>query len=193
MTLFEWAYRSGTPPWDIGRPQDEFVRLEQAGAIVGTVLDVGCGTGENAIYLASLGHAAWGIDAAPTAIAAARRKAGDRGVAVTFVIADALDLEALGRTFDTVTDCGFFHTLGDGERVRFAHALHAALGPGGRYHMLCFSDREPGSDGPRRVTRGEIRTAFCDGFRVDAIREASLETAWGEPTVRAWRASLTRL
>jgi len=61
MDFFEKAYH-GTPPWDIGRPQREFVRLEEAGKISGDVLDVGCGTGENALFLAGCGHAVWGVD-----------------------------------------------------------------------------------------------------------------------------------
>lgn len=58
---FNPAYR-GTPPWDIGRPQPDFVRLEAAGEIEGSVLDVGCGTGEHVLYLAARGHDAWGVD-----------------------------------------------------------------------------------------------------------------------------------
>jgi 2-polyprenyl-3-methyl-5-hydroxy-6-metoxy-1,4-benzoquinol methylase len=83
MDWFDEAY-SGTPPWDIGRPQGEFVRLAESGAIRGDVLDVGCGTGENALYLASLGHVVLGIDAAPHAIEKARKKSEERGIQVTF-------------------------------------------------------------------------------------------------------------
>ena len=74
---FNPAYR-GTPPWDIGRPQPDFVRLEEAGEIQGSVLDVGCGTGEHVLYLASRGHDAWGVDLAPLAIDIARRKSAER-------------------------------------------------------------------------------------------------------------------
>lgn len=77
---FEWSYQSGTPPWDIGRPQPAIVRLAERGAINGAVLDVGCGTGENALYLAGLGLEVTGVDAAPTAIASAREKAAARGI-----------------------------------------------------------------------------------------------------------------
>ena len=69
--FFESAYE-GTPPWDIGRPQPEFVRLEAGGEIRGSVLDVGCGTGENALHMAAKGHDVWGIDGAPTAISTIR-------------------------------------------------------------------------------------------------------------------------
>ncbi len=88
---FEFAYQ-GTPPWDIGRAQPAIVRLEEAGAITGRVLDVGCGTGENALYLAARGHQITGVDAAPTAIARARQKAAERGLPATFHVGDVLAL-----------------------------------------------------------------------------------------------------
>ena len=77
---FEASYRDGTAPWDVGAPQPDIVRLAEEGEIVGDVLDVGCGTGENALHLAALGRAAVGVDAAPTAIARAREKAAARGL-----------------------------------------------------------------------------------------------------------------
>src|SRR4051812_12025096 len=115
---FNPAYR-GTPPWDIGRPQAEFVRLEETGEIHGTVLDVGCGTGEHVLYLAQRGHTAWGIDAAPLAIDKANQKAVERGIQATFVVGDAFDLRALGRTFDTVIDSGLFHVFTPDQRAGF--------------------------------------------------------------------------
>jgi SAM-dependent methyltransferase len=93
---FEWAYRSGTPPWDIGRAQPAIVRLAEARIIAGEVVDVGCGTGENALYLASRGLAVVGVDAAPTAIAQAREKARARQSSAAFLVADAFALEGLG-------------------------------------------------------------------------------------------------
>jgi 2-polyprenyl-3-methyl-5-hydroxy-6-metoxy-1,4-benzoquinol methylase len=103
MVDFSSVYR-GAPPWDIGRPQKEFVRLEGAGEIVGSVLDVGCGTGENALFLAVKGHVAWGVDFTPIAIEKARYKATERNLNVTFLTQNALELHTLGRTFDTVVD-----------------------------------------------------------------------------------------
>ena len=104
MEIFEQAYRDGPPPWEIGRAQREFVALEETGEIAGDVLDVGCGTGENALFLAGRGHMVRGVDAVPAAIERARQKAEERGIAATFQVADALDLTALGRTFETVID-----------------------------------------------------------------------------------------
>ena len=194
---FEWAYREGRPPWDIGRPQPAVVGLADAGVVHGEVLDAGCGTGENALFLASRGLAITGIDAAPTAIARARRKALERSLTARFEVADALDLAAMDRTFDTIVDCGLFHTFGDDERLRYVQSLRTALRPNGRYAMLCFSNEQPGTMGPRRISQPEIRAAFpATGWSVDSIiatRFATLLPMDGEDEPRAWLALLTRL
>ncbi len=193
MVNFDDAYR-GTPPWDIGGPQPAFVALAEQGVIQGSVLDAGCGTGENALYFASLGHETWGIDAAAAAIEQARQKAWERGLAVEFRVHDALTLEELGRMFDTVTDSGLFHVFGDEDRARYVESLGHVLGSGGRYFMLCFSDRQPGSFPlPRRVTQEEIRTAFANGWQVDEIVEARFAQRLFPEGALAWRCSITRL
>ena len=184
----------GTPPWDIGRPQPVIVKLADQGAIRGDVLDVGCGTGENALFLASRGFRVVGLDGAPRAIAKARAKALQRGAPVEFVVGDALKLEALKRNFDTVIDSGLFHTFGDKERVKFVRSLHGVIRPGGSYFMIAFSEKEPGDWGPRRVTQGEIRATFKDGWTVRSIEEthfaARLED--GDNAASAWLSSITR-
>ncbi len=115
---FEWAYRSGEPPWDIGAAQPAIVRVAERGLIRGSVIDVGCGTGDNAVYLAARGLDVVGVDAAPTAIARAQEKSRLDGGRAEFVVADALALDRLERTFDTSIDSGLFHTLTDPDRGR---------------------------------------------------------------------------
>jgi len=193
MTGFDFAYAGPPPPWDIGRPQPAFVRLAAGDAIMGPVLDAGCGTGENALHLAGLGFEVTGIDAAPAAIAAARTKATQRGLAVGFVVGDALALAQLGRTFATIIDCGLFHVFGDADRATYVAGLAATTYAGGRVHILCFSERQPGTWGPRRVTEAELRAAFADGWRVEAIQPDRFETNNDGPPVEAWLATLIRL
>lgn len=192
MHFFDEVYR-GTPPWEIGRPQPVFVHLEESGEIAGRVLDVGCGTGENALYFASRGHEVWGVDFAPTAIERARTKATERSLPVTFRSASALALESLGERFDTVTDCGLFHTFSDLHRTLYADSVGTVLLPGGRLFVLCFSEHEPTDwGGPRRVTQGELRETFRDGWEVRWIREARFETRLESVEGRAWVAALRR-
>jgi SAM-dependent methyltransferase len=192
--FFDNAYRDGgTPTWDVGRPQGALVRLAGRGLIVGSVLDAGCGTGENALHLAGLGHSVLGVDFVAAAIERAVAKATERGLAAEFLVADALDLAVLGRTFDTILDVGLFHTFGDAERPRYAASLGAVLRPGGRAFLLCWSDRNPFGRGPRRVSPPEIRRAFRDGWRVEAIDHEWLETRLPEGRIHAWLARIARI
>lgn len=192
--FFDNAYRDGgTPTWDVGRPQGAVVRLAGTGLVTGSVLDAGCGTGENALHLAELGHPVLGVDFAVAAIERAAAKAADRGLPVDFRVADALDLAALETTFDTVLDVGLFHTFEDAERPRYAASLGAALRPGGRAFLLCWSDRNPFGRGPRRISRPEIRATFRERWKVEAIDPDWLDTLLPEGRIHAWLARIVRL
>jgi SAM-dependent methyltransferase len=186
---FESAYL-GTPPWDIGRPQPAIVRLAETGQITGSVLDVGCGTGENVLYLAEHGYAAAGVDGAPTAIKKARAKAKRRGLSASFEVGDALNLPTPERQFDSVIDSGLFHVFSDDERPRFRESLERVVRSGGTYYLMCFSDHQPGDWGPRRVTQAEIRAVFGDGWRVNSIESSAFETTFGD--AQAWLATISR-
>jgi cyclopropane fatty-acyl-phospholipid synthase-like methyltransferase len=192
MPRFDEMYRGSPPPWDIGRPQPALEELEGAGEIVGRVIDLGCGTGENSCYLASRGHPVRGVDSAPTAIARARDKAKARGLRVDFDLVDAFALGAPSPPFDVVLDCGLFHTFSDAERPRYVAAARGVLRPGGRMFLLCFSDREPNWGGPRRVTEAELRAAFAHGWHVRYLRASRFATNMEGVEGRAWLASLER-
>jgi SAM-dependent methyltransferase len=194
---FNAMYDAGPPPWDIGRPQPAFLQLAESGALSGRVLDVGCGTGEHALMAAAYGLDATGIDAVPRAINLAQRKAQDRGLKPRFLVWDALRLPDLGEQFDTVLDSGLFHVFDDEDRARFVASLAAVMPTGGHYYMLCFSDRQPGTFGPRRVSRAEIEDAFgLPEWHIEAIDAATMDTktmdANMDDIVQAWRASITR-
>src|SRR4051794_25387165 len=88
-STFENIY-AGQPPWDIGRPQKAL--LDVADRIAGSVLDAGCGTGENALYFAGQGCRVTGIDSLEEPIQRAKRKAAERSVPATFLVKDALTL-----------------------------------------------------------------------------------------------------
>jgi SAM-dependent methyltransferase len=166
------------------------MRLAETGQITGWVLDIGCGTGENLLYLAERGFVAMGIDGAPTAIEKARAKAKRRGLNAQFEVADALNLSIPTRQFDTVIDSGLFHVFSDEDRARFRDSLGRVIRLGGVYFLMCFSDQQPGDWGPRRVTQAEIRSTFSDGWRVDDIQPSAFETNLGP--AHAWLASISR-
>jgi SAM-dependent methyltransferase len=189
---FEETYRTRTPPWDIGRPQDEIVRLLDDGRVVAPVLDIGCGTGENALACAGRGLVAVGVDGAPTAIAKARAKATARGLSARFEVGDALDLTFLGSKFRTVLDSGLFHVFDDEDRPRYAASLRNVLAPGASAFILCFSDAEPNWGGPRRVSEAEIHATFDGMFVVREIARARFLTTDPTQRVEAWRVRLER-
>ena len=190
---YEALYQAGSQPWDIGRPQGALVALAEAGRFVGSVLDVGCGTGENALYLAARGHLVWGVDASPTAVAAARQKAAARGLtSPQFHVWDALQLGRMRKAFDVLVDCGLFHTLADHQRRPYAQSLAEVAPSGSELVQLCFSDAEPPGPGPRRVQEYEIRDAFRSIFAVMDVEPALLERNGAEPA-KAWLARMTRI
>jgi SAM-dependent methyltransferase len=198
MTTPGWdaSYASDRPaPWDIGRPQPAFARLAERGLLSGGLLDAGCGTGEHALLAAAHGAEAVGVDISPRAIGRAREKAAERGLAVRFEVGDALELGQLGLTFGTVIDSGLFHVFDDPGRARYVTSLASVAEPGGTCYLTCFSDRQPGGIGPRRVSQDELRAAFAGDWTVTGITADTFEVnrGYGLPaTVQAWLATIRR-
>jgi SAM-dependent methyltransferase len=149
---FEDMYRDerlshGLPaatPWDIGGPQPVVQQLVALGVIKGEVLDPGTGPGHHAIYYASKGYSATGIDGSPAALERARANAEKAGVTVDFQLADATKLEGLENRFDTVVDCAFYHTFSTDPQLQqsYARALHRATKPGARLYMFEFGEHD---------------------------------------------------
>jgi SAM-dependent methyltransferase len=193
---FESAY-AGQAPWDIGRPQKAFVDV--AGRVAGRVLDAGCGTGENALFFAGRGHAVTGIDYLQEPITRARRKAAERGLEATFLVKDALTLRDWDERFDSVVDSGLFHVFSDADRARYVEGLAHRLNAGGRLFLLCFSDAEPGTQGPRRVPKQELYDSFACDWTVESVEPSRYEVrpdlkdiSFSEGGPRAWFAIVRR-
>jgi len=184
------------PPWDIGRPQPAFVRLAEQGLLTGHVLDAGCGTGEHVLLAATHGATeATGVDLSPTAIGRARAKAADRGIQATFEVGDALNLDIPAGSITTVIDSGLFHVFSDEDRPGYVASLASVVESGGHVYLMCFSDRQPGTEGPRRIRQEELRAAFADGWTVDSITADTFEVGsfFEGNTVHAWLAVIERI
>jgi SAM-dependent methyltransferase len=197
MTGLPWdaSYQDGPAPWDTGQPQPAVVRLASGGGFAGAVLDAGCGTGENALHVAALGLSVLGVDVAETALAIAREKASDRSVEAEFAAADAFGLGRLGRRFDTVLDCGLFHSFNGRERPGYVASLASVTKHDGTLYVLCFSDDGPGT-GPHPVSREELRAAFGpgSGWNVTAIEPDRVQTRYHDDDgVPAWLATIKRI
>src|SRR6201998_2604366 len=164
---------AGSPPCDIGKSQPAFQASADKGA--GSVLDAGCCTGGHALFSAGRGHAVPGFDFLEEPIAAARRKAAQRGLIVKFLVKDALKLQEWTERFDNVLDSGLFHVFSDADRIPYMRGLKTVLNPGGRLFLLCFSDATPGTEGPRRVSQPELRQAFADGWEIESLEPVRLE------------------
>lgn len=195
---FELAYQRRAP-WDIPSPQAVF--LPWVDSFAQEVLDVGCGTGELALHVAATGREVVGIDFLAAPIERAREKAETRGIRCLFQVLDALELSQLATAFGTVLDSGLFHVFSDEHRAKYVAELGAVTRPGGMLYLICFSDLEPGTQGPRRVTEAELRTAFTGAnWRIESIEPARYQVrtdiqkfAFSPGGAKAWFARIARM
>jgi len=195
LAAFEEFY-AGEVPWDIGRPQKPFVGV--ADRVTSPVLDAGCGTGDTALFFGR-DQRVTGIDFTKEAIRRARAKAKKQSVNVQFLVKDALTLAEWDARFTTVIDSGLFHVFSDQDRRRYLQGLAHVLEIGGQLFLMCFSDEEPGTDGPRRVSRQELYDAFDLGWQVESIEPARIEVnpkfkerKFSEGGPKAWFAIIRR-
>ena len=131
---------------------------------------------------------------AETALAIARKKADDRGIELEFALADAFQLELLGRAFKTVLDCGLFHTFDGCERTPYVASLASVTERVGTLYVLCFSDKGP-DPGPHPIRQEELRAAFkpAHGWEVVAIQPERIQTRFHVDGAPAWFATIKRI
>ena len=193
--MFWYEAYKGTPPWDVGHPQPAFESLIMSGEIKhGRALDIGCGRGDNSIMLSMSGCDVTGIDIVKGAISDAKGKAIERHVNVNFVVGNVLQMDRLFRKdeFDVVIDSGLFHTMTDEERLVFARQVLRVLKKGGKYFMLCFSDKEPDGTGPRRVSKAEIESTFTPLFSINYIKDVAFDSLFGPGSRKAYLLSASK-
>jgi SAM-dependent methyltransferase len=163
-----------TPPWDNKAPSESVIAWETGGRVHGDVLDIGCGLGDNAVYLAKNGHTVTGLDISPTALKTAEQRAKDAGVDVKFAVADSTKLDGYTDAFDTVIDSGLFHSLDDDGRRSYTAVVHRATRPGATLLLSCFSDANPVGKEPRPAVSEETLRDVLGGAGWDIT---SLEPA----------------
>jgi cyclopropane fatty-acyl-phospholipid synthase-like methyltransferase len=196
-STFENLY-AGQPPWDIGKPQKAFIDI--ADRITGSVLDAGCGTGDTSLFLAGRGNKVMGIDFLEEPIKRAKLKAIHCGSSATFLVKDATTMTDWNERFDNVIDSGLFHVFSDEDRLRYVEGLATILKPGGRLFLMCFSNEEPGTQGPRRVSKKELHDAFALGWSIESIEPVQVEVrpdlkdmTFSEGGPKAWFVSASKV
>jgi SAM-dependent methyltransferase len=172
-STFESMYAEGAP-WDVGKPQQAFIDV--ADQIQGSILDAGCGTGDMALFLASRGNSVTGVDYLDEPIRRAKLKAAEKNLPATFLVKDATGFKDWNERFDNVVDSGLFHVFSDDDRKKYVAGLATVLKPGGRIYLMCFSNQEPGTEGPRRISKQELQEAFASGWEIESIEPARFET-----------------
>lgn len=194
--FFDLWYRFGKPPWIIDQAQSDLIAAAEKGEVRGpTVLDVGCGTGDNAIYLAGRGFEVTGVDVSAKAIGIAKQKVREAKVDVTFITLDALNIGTLAKKFDTLIDFGLFHNV-KGDRERYVHALSDVCARKGQLLMLCFSD-QAGEYGvyphfyPKPMSQDEIHASFSKGWKIEWIRLGRTQSNQKYEDYSSWLTNMT--
>jgi SAM-dependent methyltransferase len=165
-------------PWDIGEPQPAVVAVEESGGLRGDILDVGCGLGDNAMFLAERGYRVVGVDGSATALQRARERVAGRGIDVQFLLGEATRLDGFEQRFDTVVDSALYHCLGDEQRTEYAAALHRVTWPGAQLHLFCFSDNDVQIfPSPMRVSQDDLGRHLSDHWQLRSIDPAHYTTA----------------
>lgn len=163
LSFFNSVYQN-IPPWEIGTPQPAMAALLEKYPPIDPVLDIGCGSGDLAIYLAQLGHQVIGIDFVESAIRNAQAKADtlprETSQLLSFQVADALKLSLLGRKFGAVMDSGFYHLFNPDECEQLIDEVASILLPGGHYYLHEFAIEFPAPNLPRRILADELASNF---------------------------------
>jgi SAM-dependent methyltransferase len=163
-------------PWILGEPQPAIAELIEAGQVNGRVLDAGCGVGDTTLHLAERGYEAVGVEASPSAVEQARRKATERKSPAEFHVADITTLSGFDGQFNTVIDSTLFHSMPVESRSSYLAAIARSAAPGAVLHILVFRREAvfPADVSPNGVDEQELRDAVGAHWRVDRVSEPTI-------------------
>jgi SAM-dependent methyltransferase len=192
---WEEMYHAGTPPWDTGRPSSELIRVVGAAKIRPCrAIELGCGTGTNAVWLAHQGFDVTGVDLVPLAIEQAKKRAAAAGVGVRFVAADLLNLPDLGEPFDFLFDRGCYHVVRREAAEGYVRTVDRLLRPGAIGLVLAGNAKEPHDPGPPVVDEQQLRSELGSRFEIVALTEFRFDADIGDVEFKplAWSCLLRK-
>jgi methyl halide transferase len=195
ITAADWdtAYREGTPPWDAGRPHAELVNvLDEYRLRPETVLEIGCGSGADAVVLAKRRYEVTAVDCSPIAIERARLRAEQSDAVLRFVLDDVFAFARSSGQFDFVYDAGFYHIIRLTNLERYLDALWRVTRPGSYYLCLAAAPCETADGGPPQVTEDEIHNELGRLFEFVHLRPTQLESANPGQSFAAWSCLMLR-
>lgn len=172
VTHWDQQYRHGRPIWDSDRPTEELRRtVEQEHVAPCRALELGCGTGTNAVWLARRGFTVTAVDVSPAAILTGRDRAAQAHVTVRFLLGDLRQLRPPRGPFDFFVDCGCFGAVQLADTAGYLDALRRVTRPGSLGLVLAGNDAEPETpDGPPVLSRQRLVDAFGDLFKIVRLR-----------------------
>jgi SAM-dependent methyltransferase len=198
MSEHNWKshYESGSPPWETGQPSQELQRVVAEEKIQPCrVIELGCGSGFNAVWLARQGFDVTAVDITPLAIERARQRAAAAGVAVRFVLADVLELPDEYEPFPFFFDRGCYHCVRSIDVAAYLRTLERVTAPGSVGLVLTGNAREPSpqGQGPPVVSEEELRAELGSVFRIARLREFRFDAAEASgPGPLGWSCLLRR-
>jgi methyl halide transferase len=195
LTTADWdtAYREGTPPWDVGVPHAELARvLDEYHLKPQTVLEIGCGTGADAIVLARRRYEVTAVDCSPIALERARLRAEQQNALIRFVLADMFEFARTAGKFDFICDCGVYHALRQVNLERYLDMLWRVTQPGSHFLCLAGAPTEMAEDGPPQVTEDQIHNELGRLFEFVHLRPTRLEGLSRKEGYAGWSCLMRR-
>lgn len=190
---WELLYREGTPPWETGTPAAELVQILKEGLLRrGSLLELGCGTGADAVYLARKGFEVTAVDSSATALDRARTRAELASASIRFVMEDVFRFGKSCGSFDVIYDAGFYHFIRRTDLDRFLDLLWRVTHPGSYYLTLVGAVGEESEGGPPQVSEEEIRSELGRLFEFVHLRPFRFESPRRPEGYLGWSCLLRR-